>query len=104
MAPLPEKTSTAATGIEPMLPVPYRIAKLHHETVDTFTIELAPSDHNDSFSFLPGQFNMIYVFGVGEVPISISSDPRKPRTFQHTTRVVGSVSKSMGSLKKGDVL
>lgn len=104
MAPLPEKTTAAVTGMDPMLPVPYRIAKLHHETVDTFTIELAPSDHTGSFSFLPGQFNMIYVFGVGEVPISISSDPLNPRTFQHTTRVVGSVSKSMGSLKKGDVL
>ena len=75
MAPLVEKSAVAGTATEPMLPVPYRIEKLHHETVDTFTIELARADHNGSFSFLPGQFNMIYVFGVGEVPISISSDP-----------------------------
>ena len=80
-----------------MLPIPYRIEKLQHETADTFTIELARSDHNGGFSFLPGQFNMVYVFGVGEVPISISSDPRKSKTFQHTTRVVGSVTRGMGS-------
>ena len=27
---------------------------------------------------LPGQFNMLYAFGVGEVPISISGDPEVP--------------------------
>jgi len=87
-----------------MLPVPFRIEKLRHETVDTFTIELAPLQPNGGFSFLPGQFNMIYVFGVGEVPISISSDPRNAQTFQHTTRVVGPVTRSMGLLKRGDTL
>jgi NAD(P)H-flavin reductase len=104
MAPLLEKSAASPAGREPMLPVPYRIEKLHHETADTFTIELAPADHNGGVSFLPGQFNMLYVFGVGEVPISISSDPRNTRIFQHTTRVVGSVTKSMGRLKKGDIL
>lgn len=104
MAPLLEKSTTATNGTEPMLPVPYRIEKLHHETVDTFTIELVPMEHSGGFSFLPGQFNMIYVFGVGEVPISISSDPLNTRTFRHTTRVVGSVTRSMGHLKRGDIL
>jgi NAD(P)H-flavin reductase len=104
MAPLAEKSASAGVGTEPMLPAPCRIEKLHHETIDTFTIELARAEQNGSFSFLPGQFNMIYVFGVGEVPISISSDPRNARTFQHTTRVVGSVTRSMGSLKRGDML
>ena len=89
---------------DPMVPVPYRIEKLHHETDDTFTLELAPAERDGSLSFLPGQFNMIYVFGVGEVPISISSDPQNTRTIQHTTRVVGWVTKSMGRLKKGDAV
>jgi NAD(P)H-flavin reductase len=104
MAPLPKNSAAAVVGADPMLPVPFRIEKLRHETVDTFTIELAPSQPNGGFSFLPGQFNMIYVFGVGEVPISISSDPRNAQTFQHTTRVVGSVTRSMGLLKRGDTL
>jgi NAD(P)H-flavin reductase len=104
MVPLFENSTAAVAGTEPMLPVPFRIEKLRHETVDTFTIELAHSGRNGSFSFLPGQFNMIYVFGVGEVPISISSDPQNSLTFQHTTRVVGSVTRSMGLLKRGDTL
>ena len=87
-----------------MLPKPYCIQRLRHETHDTFTIELTPENHGEEFSFLPGQFNMIYVFGVGEVPISISSNPRDSQTFQHTTRMVGAITRGMGQLKKGDVL
>ena len=34
--------------------------------------------------FAPGQFNMLYVFGVGEVPISMSGDPARPDTLVHT--------------------
>ena len=34
---------------------------------------------------------MLYVFGVGEVPISISGDPLEPSPLIHTTRAVGTV-------------
>ena len=53
-----------------------RILRRAQETDDTFTLELEPVQRNGGFKFLPGQFNMLYVFGVGEVPISISGDPR----------------------------
>jgi NAD(P)H-flavin reductase len=87
-----------------MLPKPYCIQRVRRETDDTFTIELSPENGGEGFSFLPGQFNMLYVFGVGEVPISISSDPQNSRTFQHTTRIVGAVTRGIGHLKKGDIL
>ena len=54
--------------------------------------------------FATGQFNMLYVFGVGEIPISISGDPAKPAPLIHTTRAAGSVSRAMQALKQGDVL
>jgi len=85
-----------------MLPDLYRIQRLRMETDDTFTLEMVPEGDHARFSFLPGQFNMLYVFGVGEVPISISSDPSSAPTIQHTTRVVGTVTKAMGDLKPGD--
>lgn len=47
---------------------------------------------------------MLYVFGVGEVPISISGDPHHPETLIHTTRAVGTVTKAMRQLKAGDVM
>ena len=47
---------------------------------------------------------MLYVFGVGEVPISISGDPSMPKMLKHTTRSVGIVTKAILKLRSGDVL
>jgi NAD(P)H-flavin reductase len=44
------------------------------------------------------------VFGKGEVPISISGDPGKPRTLTHTLRAVGTVTQALSRLKKQDML
>ena len=87
-----------------MLPVPYRIQRVRQETDDTFTLEILPEDSRQAFSFAPGQFNMLYVFGVGEVPISISSDPDNLPLLKHTTRVVGTVTKAMRKLKRGEIM
>lgn len=92
------------TALDPMAPVPFRVSRTDRETADTFTVELAPAEGRPAFGFRPGQFNMLYVFGKGEVPISISGDPGRPDRLVHTTRVVGAVTAGMGALKKGDVL
>ncbi len=44
---------------------------------------------------------MLYVFGVGEVPISISGDPAKPEVLVHTIRSVGATTRAMQKLEKG---
>jgi NAD(P)H-flavin reductase len=82
-----------------MLPVVSRVQRVRAETHDTFTLELDPPDGH---AFAPGQFNMLYAFGVGEVPISISGHPDQPHRLQHTTRVVGAVTRALHALKKGD--
>jgi NAD(P)H-flavin reductase len=87
---------------DPMLPRVFHIARVKYETGDTFTLRLVPSDENSAIVFAPGQFNMLYLFGVGEVPISISSDPANPSLLEHTTRSVGFVTRAMGLLKAGD--
>jgi NAD(P)H-flavin reductase len=89
---------------EPMQPVPYRIQGFERETHDTFTLELKASDEVSRTVFAPGQFNMLYVFGTGEVPISISSHPANIASIKHTTRVVGTVTKAMHNLKVGDII
>jgi NAD(P)H-flavin reductase len=103
IAAVPE-IATEATRIDPMLPVDHRIQRVTQETDDTFTLELMPVSPKGKGSFAPGQFNMVYVFGVGEVPISISSDPSRAPAIQHTTRVVGTVTKAMRLLKRGDMV
>lgn len=83
-----------------MTPEIFRILKTQKDTHDTYTIELEPPSKN--FAFAPGQFNMIYQFGVGEVPISICGDPADRNKLVHTIRAVGTVTKSIRNLKKGD--
>jgi len=90
----------ALAELNPTLPRIHKIERMYRETHDTFTIEL--NSGNGGFHFAPGQFNMLYVFGVGEVPISISGDPSKPEKIVHTTRAVGAVTKRMHSMVRGD--
>ena len=87
-----------------MRPEPFTVQRVQRETHDTFTLELAPCNGNGPFKFAPGQFNMLYVFGAGEVPISISGNPVAEGNVIHTTRVVGAVTRSMGGLKTGDII
>jgi NAD(P)H-flavin reductase len=82
-----------------MVPRPCRIRRVVRETHDTVTLELDAGE--DGRGFEPGQFNMLYVFGVGEVPISVSGDPSERRTLVHTTRAVGTVTQVMTRLRRG---
>jgi NAD(P)H-flavin reductase len=84
-----------------MTPRFMRIAEFLHETADTFTVSL---EGEGPFVFKPGQFNMLYLPGVGEVPISISGAPGAPGRLVHTIRAVGSVTIPMAGLRKGDQL
>lgn len=79
----------------PMRPEPLRVRSLRRETADTFTVSLDVSERPGGFPFLPGQFNMLYAFGVGEVPISISGDPGRPGELLHTVRTVGAVTEAL---------
>lgn len=71
---------------------PWRVTAAIRESADTVTLELEPPA---PFSFEPGQFNMLYVHGIGEVPISISSDPGNHRRILHTIRDVGAVTHAL---------
>ena len=85
----------------PLEPVPFRIEAVKQELSDCFTLTLRGAE---AFSFQPGQFNMLYVFGNGEVPISMSGDPRKPEHLIHTIRDVGAVTAALGRLAAGDTV
>jgi len=93
---------TLDSAASPMIPQPFVIRNIRRETEDTFTMELEPETSGVLCSFAPGQFNMVYVYGVGEIPISISGDPGNTHSVVHTTRAVGTVTKVMDKLKKGD--
>jgi NAD(P)H-flavin reductase len=85
-----------------MTPVPYRVASRREETHDTVTLELEPlADHVVP---RPGQFAMLYAFGVGEIPVSTSGDPSRDGPLSHTIRGVGAVSRALAGSAPGDVI
>lgn len=88
---------------EPMLPRIFRVVSTREETHDTTTLMLEPED-GQALLFQPGQYTMLYVFGVGEVPISVSGDPGHPETLVHTIRAVGAVTRALVGLRAGDVV
>jgi len=74
------------------------------EAAGLFTLRLKFTDSKiqDDYEFEPGQFNMLYLYGVGEIAISIVSDPQDSHIIDHTIRVLGRVTKGMNKLKTGD--
>ncbi|HAX17933.1 MAG TPA: oxidoreductase [Actinobacteria bacterium] len=66
-----------------------------------FDISFVDKETQKKFDFLPGQFVELTVFGVGEAPFSITSNPNNKEKFQLCIRSVGSVSQAIHNLKEG---
>jgi NAD(P)H-flavin reductase len=86
-----------------MTPIPFRVADRRQETADTWTLELEPGNGRALAAFEPGQFSMLYAFGAGEVPISVSGDLREgDGRLVHTIRAVGAVTSALCACEPGD--
>lgn len=68
----------------------------------TLRLNFTDAEIQNAYEFEPGQFNMLYLYGVGEIAISIVSDPECSHIIDHTIRVVGRVTEGMAKLKTGD--
>ncbi|MFL4903804.1 FAD/NAD(P)-binding protein [Streptomyces sp. MMS24-I2-30] len=84
-------------------PLPYRVADAWTETADTRSVELVPVGR-ELPAFSPGQFAMIYAFGVGEVPVSASALRGPHGGLVHTVRAVGAVSGALFRLCPGETV
>lgn len=91
----------ADPATDPMVPVLARITRRAEEISGVVTFEMT-APHWQGFQ--PGQFNMLSLFGIGEIPISISGPPDDSRQFIHTIRDVGAVSGAMVALSEGDAM
>lgn len=85
-----------------MTPLPYRVVARRIETADTVTLDLAPVGKAIR-PLAPGQFAMIYAFGVGEVPISVSAGCGNGNVT-HTLRAAGAVTSALHESRTGIVL
>ncbi|QES47046.1 oxidoreductase [Streptomyces venezuelae] len=82
-----------------LVPLPYRVVDRRAETHDTVTLVLEPAGEALN-PFVPGQFAMVYAFGIGEIPVSVSRLPGGQR-LAHTVRAVGAVSRALCGLPAG---
>jgi NAD(P)H-flavin reductase len=87
-----------------LVPQPAVITARAQESPTIFTLQMRLEDETRqaAFSFSPGQFNMLYLPGVGEVPISIMSDPDDAHVIGHTIRAIGRVTHGLARLGVGD--
>jgi len=73
-------------------------------TIFTLQLRLRDAAAQAAYRFAPGQFNMLYLAGVGEVPISVMSDPQERDGIGHTIRALGRVTQGLAALRPGDSL
>lgn len=104
VAPAVTESEAASAGPLLMVPILFHVEQVRRETADTLTLTLKPAEGGTTLRFTPGQFNMLYRFGLGEVPISISGDPSRPDRVVHTLRAVGTVTKGLASLRPGEAV
>lgn len=93
---------TSGAPSMPMTPLPYRVTDKRWETADTATLTMAPVDRAVEAP-KPGQFLMLWAFGVGEVPISISGR-RSGGLLEHTIRAAGPATTTLTGAPVGDVV
>jgi anaerobic sulfite reductase subunit B len=85
----------------PMTPVMYRVEARTEELDDTATLSMAPVDLAVDTP-APGQFNMLWAFGIGEAPISLAAVDGP--VLHHTIRRAGKVSTALWACKEGDLV
>jgi NAD(P)H-flavin reductase len=87
-----------------MAPVPHRVRSRTVETFESATIRLEAVGQRLA-SPVPGQFMMLYAFGVGEIAMSVSGVPSSvDGPVAHTIRSVGAVSKALHDADVGTVV
>lgn len=84
----------------PLTPRPYRVVEVTPEMDDCVTLHVEPEHAADAVDCRAGQFNMLYAFGAGEVPISLSGRDPEHR-LMHTVRAVGGVTRRLAALRPG---
>jgi NAD(P)H-flavin reductase len=86
------------------VPASYRVADRRRETADSWTLRLEPANGAAADGFAPGQFAMLYVFGAGEVPISVSAIADGGGALVHTVRAVGAATRALCACEPGAVV
>jgi anaerobic sulfite reductase subunit B len=87
----------------PMVPTRYQVSERVEEAAGAVTLTLLPVDESIDEP-APGQFTMLYAFGVGEVPVSVSGCPQVDGALKHTIRAAGLTTRGLCRLRVGSMV
>jgi NAD(P)H-flavin reductase len=91
----------------PYLPIPVTVARITVENtardLKTFDLSFADAAARKAFSFTPGQFAFLSIFGVGEAPFGIASAPSE-ELVKYTVKRVGTFTTALHELEPGTVI
>ncbi len=92
----------------PYIPFFMRIEDIILETEDrkikTFILAFVNEEDEARFSYVPGQFSEVSVFGKGEAPFGMASTPTRPEHLEFSVSAIGVVTEALHNLNKGDVI
>lgn len=92
----------------PYIPFLMRIEDVILETEDrkikTFVLAFISDEDRKYFTYTPGQFAEVSVFGKGEAPFGMASTPTTPEYLEFSVSTIGVVTGALHSLKKGDTV
>ena len=98
-----QERGPAAAPVSPLRPSRYLVAARKEETGDTVTLLLRPAG-TPILVPRPGQFTMLYAYGVGEVPVSVSGIGGAGQVIVQTIRAVGAVTRALCAAAPGDMI
>ena len=92
----------------PYLPYPVRIDSAITETEDrnlkTFKLVFLNAQDEKKFAYTPGQFAILSVAGLGEIPIGIATSPTEQGFIKFTVNKVGKVTSHLHNMKAGEIM
>jgi sulfhydrogenase subunit gamma (sulfur reductase) len=95
--------------VENMMPQRAEVINIIQESgtnlnIKTFRLKIVDDELRNNFSFKPGQFMMITVFGVGEAPFGFASSPTQKEYIELSVKETGLVTNALHNLKEGDII
>lgn len=104
-------SSPQISTIDQMKQNPYKpmlatIEQITEETWDTKTFKAVFNDPaiRDSFTYEPGQFQEVSVFGIGEATFCLTSTATRPGSIEFSVKKVGSLTDALHNLSEGAVV
>ena len=92
----------------PYIPFLMKIEEVVLETEDrkikTFVLGFTREEDEDRFTYVPGQFAEISVFGKGEAPFGMASTPTRPGRLEFSVSTIGVVTDALHNMEKGGIV